>query len=80
MSYNFFQDILAELHYKLNYDAVVNYAGNSFCQKSWDMISESNPFNISQDGKKKNTKVMDTLADFFNKADITIKKKDKGDK
>lgn len=43
MSYVFFEAVLSELGKKLNYDAVVNYAGNSFCEKSWQMISEANP-------------------------------------
>ena len=34
MSYVFFEDVLEELGHKLTYDAVVNYAGNSFCEKS----------------------------------------------
>ena len=46
MSYVFFEDILEEQGHKLTYDAVVNYAGNSFCEKSWDMITEHNPMNI----------------------------------
>ena len=33
MSYIFFEDVLAELGHKLSYDAIVNYAGNSFCKK-----------------------------------------------
>ena len=44
MSMVFFEDVLSELGKKLNYDAVVNYAGNSFCEKSWDMIHDANPF------------------------------------
>ena len=32
MSMVFFEDVLSELGKKLNYDAVVNYAGNSFCE------------------------------------------------
>lgn len=43
MSYIFFEDILTELGHKLNYDAIINYAGNSFCKDSWDMIMDSNP-------------------------------------
>ena len=44
MSMVFFEDVLSELGKKLNYDAVVNYAGNSFCEKSWEMIHDANPF------------------------------------
>lgn len=51
MSYIFFEDVLAELGHKLNYDAVVNYAGNSFVEKSWDMIMDSNPMMINENGK-----------------------------
>lgn len=43
MSYVFFDSILTELGHKLTYDAVVNYAGNSFCEKSWDMIMKQFP-------------------------------------
>ena len=49
MSYVFFDDVLMELGYKLNFEAVSNYAGNSFCAKSWDMIMTSNPFNIASE-------------------------------
>lgn len=73
MSYVFFEDVLEELGHKLTYDAVVNYAGNSFCEKSWDIISEHNPLLISADGKA-NTKTMNALASFFNSADIKKKK------
>lgn len=79
MSYLFFQDVLAELGHRLNYEAIVNYAGNSFCEKSWEMISENNPFNVSDDTKE-NKKTMNSLANFFANADITIKKKGKGGK
>ena len=34
MSYVFFSDVLEELGHKLNYDAVVNYAGNSFVKRA----------------------------------------------
>lgn len=81
MSYVFFEDVLANLGHKLNYDAIVNYAGNSFCEKSWDMIMDSNPFNVSDDQKKTNKRAQDSIAEFFASANITIKKKkDKGDK
>lgn len=45
ISYPFFQSVLQQLGKKLNYDAVVNYAGNSFMQKSWEMIEKANPLN-----------------------------------
>lgn len=43
MSYDWFQEILDVLGEFVNYDAVVNYAGNAFAEKSWDMIMDSNP-------------------------------------
>ena len=74
MAYVFFDDILAELGHKLTYDAIVNYAGNSFCEKSWDMITENNPFNINE---PKAGKTMKNLANFFNKSNIKIGKPEK---
>ena len=46
MSYVFFDDVLMELGYKLNFEAIANYAGNAFCEKSWDMIQKSNKITI----------------------------------
>ena len=48
MSYVFFEDVLEELGHKLTYEAIVNYAGNAFCEKSGEMIQEHNPFNIKE--------------------------------
>ena len=50
MSWLFFEEVLEELGRKLNYDAVVNYAGNSFVEKSWDMIMDSNPMTMNENG------------------------------
>lgn len=71
MAFTFFEDVLEELGYKLHYDAVVNYAGNGFCEKSWDMIAESNPFNLKAD-KGKGDNIPQGLANFFASADIQI--------
>lgn len=79
MSYVFFEDVLSEIGHKLIYDAIVNYAGNSFCDKSWDMITKNNPLNVQRDAKGKANASMNTLASFFNSADVKIRKKDKGD-
>lgn len=68
MSWVFFDDVLTELGYKLHYEAVVNYAGNAFCEKSWDMIEKSNPFNLIQRG----TQTMGNLASFLAGSTITI--------
>lgn len=76
MSFLFFEDVLEELGHKLTYDAVVNYAGNSFCNKSWDMIIENNPFNVTSSGSS-NSRAMNTLVDFINKSDVKVKRKGK---
>lgn len=55
MSFLFMEDILEQLGKKLTYDAIVNYAGNSFCEKAWEMITEHNPMiskNVNTQGKK----------------------------
>lgn len=70
MSYVFFEDVLEELGHKLQYDAIVNYAGNSFCEKSSEMIAEYNPFNV---GNKENG-VMKSLAGFFGGTNVKIGK------
>ena len=69
MSYVFFEDVLEELGHKLSYDAVVNYAGNSFCEKSWDMIQETNPMLIGE-GKHMSNSQAKTFADFFSRARV----------
>ena len=43
MSIPFFDIVLAALGKRVNYDAVVNYAGNAFAKDSWKMIQEANP-------------------------------------
>lgn len=43
MSYVFFEDVLMTVGKMIDYEAVSNYAGNSFCKDSWKMIQESNP-------------------------------------
>ena len=72
MSYIFFEDVLEELGHKLNYEAIVNYAGNSFVEKSWDMIIESNPMVIS-DGSHMSSKQKNDMASFFSGARIVEK-------
>lgn len=71
MSYVFFEDVLTELGHKLTYDAVVNYAGNSFVEKSWEMIMEHNPMNASEDHKSQTA--MSNLAGFFNSSVANVK-------
>lgn len=68
MSYLFFQSVLTELGHKLSYEAIVNYAGNSFCKDSWDMIKDSNPMTLDEQGR--GTKQQQTLANFLGGARI----------
>lgn len=49
MYYPTFHRVLGQLGRKLNYEAVVNYAGNSFMQKSWEMIEKANPLTPIQE-------------------------------
>lgn len=69
MSYDWFSDVLEGIGEFLNFEAVSNYAGNSFVEKSWDMIMDSNPMMkgvipTAQDR---------ALASFFNSAtNVTI--------
>ena len=69
MSAVFFDDVLRELGYKLNFKAVSHYAGNSFCEKSWDMIEKSNPFNMREHC---GSQAMNNLAGFFGRSTIKI--------
>ena len=39
----FFNGVIKALGKRINYDAVVNYAGNSFAKDSWEMIQNANP-------------------------------------
>ena len=63
MSYVFFQKVLSGLGHKLIYDAVVNYAGNSFCEKSWETIMNNYPLK-NHDPKKQAAK---SIAEMFRK-------------
>lgn len=69
MSYIFFEDVLEELGHKLSYDAIVNYAGNSFVEKSWDMIMDSNPMMIG-DGKHMSSRKQNDMIAFFSNARV----------
>lgn len=59
MSIPFFDIVLAALGKRVNYDAVVNYAGNAFAKDSWKMIQEANPM-IKQ--KKMSTSFVDVIS------------------
>jgi len=68
MSFVFFEDVLLELNHRLTYDAIANYAGNSFIEKSWEMIIEHHPMLITQGGVNKTGRQssgLQQLANFF---------------
>lgn len=71
MSLLFFENVLEELGKKLNYDAVVNYAGNSFCEKSWEMIQKAFPLGENEDKGGSSS-----IAAFFENARIVKKNND----
>lgn len=72
MSLDFFEEVLGELGNKLNYDAIVNFAGNSFCKDAWDMIQDANPLIEKNTGANN---VEKTMASLFGSANIkTVKK------
>lgn len=74
MTFDWFNDVLEVLGEVVNYNAVVNYAGNSFCEKSWDMILDSNPMLKGQIL----TSDQRTWQNFFNTAEIKTIERGKG--
>ena len=71
MSYVFFESVLEELGFMLNYQAVANYAGNAFCKDSWELIKDSNPFNVDvKTGGKRKTST--GIASFLSQSKIQI--------
>ena len=69
MSIVFFNSVLSMLGKRVNYDAVVNYAGNSFAKDSWKMIQEANPM-------RKPEKMGSAFVDLLNKSITQTDKKD----
>lgn len=74
MSYVFFEDILAELGHKLMYDAAVNYAGNSFCEKSWDIIMDFYPMS-PKDKKGGSSHGLSGIAKLIGNSKVKVMKK-----
>lgn len=76
MSFDWFQNVLNVLGEVVNFNAVANYAGNAFCEKSWDMILDANPMLKGQIL----TSEQRSWEQFFATADIkTVTHKNKGD-
>ena len=72
MSYVFFEDVLDALGNKLTFEAVSNYAGNSFAKDAWKMIMEQFPLNKTD----KQEAVMQKLVSSFRKGGIKIMTRD----
>lgn len=68
MSNLFFESVLEQLGHRLSYEAVVNYAGNSFCKDSWDMIMDTNPLTMDENGR--GSRQQKTFADFLGGARV----------
>ena len=79
MRYPFFNQCLIELGLKLNYAAVVNYAGNAFAEKSWEMITKANPMKINLDETNRESHGMNALTAFINSVGLKIASPCKGD-
>lgn len=78
MSYPFFQSILKQLNRKLKYDAAVGYAGNSFFQKSNELINENNP--LTKDASENVASYGQQLANMFKMGKIQIEERKGEDK
>lgn len=74
MSIPFFNNVLSMLGKRVNYDAVVNYAGNAFAKDSWKLIQDANPL-------VKPKKISSGFMELLNKTTVnsTKAKQDLGD-
>ncbi len=70
MSYIFFDDVMEQLGYMINYNAIINLAGNSADGKeAWKMIMKANPLTM----KSEKASVMSDIASvFLNGANIKV--------
>jgi hypothetical protein len=58
MSYLFYKDILRELGYKVKYEAISNFYGDSYATEREEIIEKYNPFLINiEEGQKQNKRV-----------------------
>lgn len=79
MHYVFFEAVLEALGQKLTYEAISNFAGNSFCEKAWEMISENNPMELIREGAENRiTSKNKGMFDFLNMATKTSSSRVRG--
>lgn len=74
MSYPFFNEVLKELGYRLNYEAVINYAGNPYAEKAGEWIMDNNPMMVESGNASGNR----SLEKFLGGAKIGHVKSSKG--
>lgn len=74
MSIVFFEAVLAELGHKLMYDAVVNFAGNAFCEKSWEIIMDHYPMDPKTGGGGAHSG-LSGIAKFVSKGNVKVMEK-----
>lgn len=72
MSIVFFEQIMQEIGYKLNYEAISCYAGNSFFENSWETISNNNPLNIKEKTKEGVDSSSNAMANVLGKGELKI--------
>lgn len=70
MSFVFFEDVLMALGHRLNFEAISNFAGNSFAKDSWKMIQENNPFNLKENALNKEDQGIAGLVGLINRSGI----------
>jgi len=75
MSGVFFDAVVEELGHKLRYEAISNYAGNSFCSSSWEMINDAFPFNMTFDKHGGGKKAMTGLAKMVSGGKVKVMQK-----
>lgn len=47
MSFILYKDVIRELGFKFNYEAVVHVLANPYVEKASEIVDKSNPFNMS---------------------------------
>jgi len=71
MSYPFFNKVLHHLNRKLQYDAAIGYAGNSFFKDSGKLINETNP--LRGEEERGNSGYGESLAAMLNSGKFNIR-------
>jgi len=78
ITYLFFKDLIQEIAIKLNYSSISHILANPYIEKSSEIVSDYNPFNVDTDSKKNNDSPKVTLG-LLSKLGITSNKSTGGD-